>query len=296
MIKYQDQVNIEDMLKGINIPSPPQIVADLQMEMAKDEPDVNNMSQLISSDVGLSGAVLKIVNSPFYAGRGSIASVSQAIMHLGIKTVTEIVNTHCLREACVPETLPKNTYASLIRFWDTAADVAKVCAMLARTLNISPKESVYTLGLFHNVGIALLATKHDDFFTIMRDSYNQKSLCITDYENKMLDTNHAVVGYYVARAWKLDNKLCHIISQHHRQDSILAIKDNNALENQLLCVLKIAEHITGLHRILGDIEEDLEWIAIEQKVMDITGISAYEIEEITLQAKDNGIGSQQYFN
>lgn len=296
MQRFQDDINLDQMLKGINIPTPPQIVADLQMEMASSDPDINNMSGLIASDVGLSGAILKIVNSPFYAGRGSISSISQAVMHLGMKTVIEIVNTHCLREACTPEGMPKNTYATLIRFWDTAADVAKVCAMLARTLHISPLENVYTLGLFHNVGIALLAAKHDDYFEIMRDSYNQKSLCITDYENKVLDTNHAVVGYYVAKAWKLDSKLCNIIGQHHHQDQILKIKQSDAVDNQLLCVLKIAEHITGLYRILGNSDVDLEWQNIQQKVLEVTGLSAYELEEVTLQAKDNGIGSQQYFN
>lgn len=296
MIKFDDNVKIEEMLKGINIPTPPQIVADLQMEMASEEPDMNAMSDMISSDVGLAGAILKIVNSPFYAGRGSISSISQAVMHLGIKVVIEIVNAHCLREACVPDKLPKNKYSALIRFWDTATDVAKVCAMAARVLGISPKENVYTLGLFHNVGIALLSNKHDDYFNVMRDSYSQKSLCITDYENSVLNTNHAVIGYYVARAWKLDKQLCELIAAHHRQDVILSLKDHNALESQLLCILKMAEHITGLYRILGGMEVDHEWQVIEQKVFDVTGLSKYEFEELMLQARDNGIGSQQYFN
>jgi len=296
MIKYDDDININEMLKGINIPTPPQIVADLQMEMSQAEPDMNAMTDMISSDVGLSGAILKIVNSPFYAGRGSISSVSQAVMHLGMKTVIEIVNTHCLREACTPEDLPKNTYSALIRFWDTATDVAKLSAMTSRVLNLSPKANVYTLGLFHNVGIALLASKFDDYFSVMRDSYNQKSLSISDYENKILDTNHAVVGYYVARAWKLDKQICDLIGKHHRHDEILAVKNKDALDGQMLCVLKIAEHITGLHRILGDCDLDYEWQVIEQKVVEVTGISSIELEELELQAKENGIGSQQYFN
>ena len=294
--QFQDEVNVEDMLKGINIPTPPQIVADLQMEMVSAEPDLNAMSSLIAGDVGLAGAVLKIVNSPFYAGRGSISSVTQAVMHLGIKTVIEIVNAHCLRETCIPEDLPKSTYAALIRFWDTATDVAKVCTMAARILNISPKESVYTLGLFHNVGIALLATKYENYFSIMRDSYNQNTLDITEYESKLLNTNHSIVGYYVARAWKLDDNLCQLIGQHHRRDLMLGIKNDDAIESQLFAILKIAEHITGLHRILGNTDEDLEWGEIGQKVMDVTGFSKYEMEELELQARDNGIGSQQYFN
>ena len=60
------QENIESILKGITIPSPSQIIADLQMEMAMSEPDLNEMANMISKDPGLAGGVLKILNSPFY--------------------------------------------------------------------------------------------------------------------------------------------------------------------------------------------------------------------------------------
>lgn len=49
------QENIEKILKGITIPSPPQIIADLQMEMAMPDPDLNEMANMISKDPGLSG-------------------------------------------------------------------------------------------------------------------------------------------------------------------------------------------------------------------------------------------------
>ena len=75
------QENIENILKGITIPSPPQIIADLQMEMAMPEPDLNEMADMISKDPGLAGGVLKTLNSPFYGNR-DIASISQAVMML----------------------------------------------------------------------------------------------------------------------------------------------------------------------------------------------------------------------
>ena len=90
--------NIEKVLKGITIPSPPQVVADLQMEMAMPDPDLNEMADMISKDPGLAGGVLKTLNSPFYGNR-DIASISKAVMMLGMNTIANIVNTLYLRDA-----------------------------------------------------------------------------------------------------------------------------------------------------------------------------------------------------
>ncbi len=76
------QGNVEKILKEITIPSPPQIVADLQMEMAMPDPDLNAMADMISKDPGLAGGVLKTLNSPFY-GNHDIGSISKAVMMLG---------------------------------------------------------------------------------------------------------------------------------------------------------------------------------------------------------------------
>ena len=72
------QENVEAILKGITIPSPPQVVADLQMEMAMPNPDLNEMADMISKDPGLAGGVLKTLNSPFY-GNHDIGSISKAV-------------------------------------------------------------------------------------------------------------------------------------------------------------------------------------------------------------------------
>ena len=53
------QDNIEKILKGITIPSPPQIIADLQMEMAMPDPDLNEMADMISKDPGFVCVLVK---------------------------------------------------------------------------------------------------------------------------------------------------------------------------------------------------------------------------------------------
>ena len=289
--------DVDSILKGIIIPSPPQIIADLQMEMAKSDPDLNEIGSLIANDAGLSGAVIKTANSPVYAKSKEISSISQAVMMLGTKTLVDIVNTLCLRNATVDQnTMSDNVYSTLIRFWDSAADVAKVCEMVAQKLRMSSLGNAYMLGLFHNVGIALLISKHDNYLDVIADSYSQSDERIVDVENKAFNSNHAVVSYYAAKSWKLDKLSCKVIAKHHNEDvfsksSNIEVTD----EHNLLSVLKIAEHIVGLHRILGNQEVDHEWEKIGENLLYYVGLTSYDMDDLKSEAVDKGFGEQLYF-
>jgi len=287
---------LENMLRGIKIPSPPQIIADLQMEMAMPDPDLNAMTSLIANDAGLSGAVLKVVNSPYYGGRGSVSSIPHAAMVLGMKSIVEIVNTICLKnETLSLDEVSDDMYATMIRFWDSATDVAKACRMVAKKIHLSPLDEVYTLGLFHNVGIPLMISKYDNYLSVMRSSYEPSNKRIVDRENDTHGTNHAVLGYYTARSWKLDEKICKVIAQHHNIDIFCKGNLDDSKENIMLALLKIAEHLVGLHRVLGNQHQDYEWDLISEGVLMLTGLSQYDLEDLVEEAKELGLGQQEYF-
>jgi hypothetical protein len=82
-------------LKGIAIPSRPQVLVQLENELTKDDPDPRVIARLISGDVGLSAAVLKTVNSPFFGLSRRISSVAQAVSLLGMRSATQIVTGLC---------------------------------------------------------------------------------------------------------------------------------------------------------------------------------------------------------
>ncbi|WP_251620309.1 HDOD domain-containing protein, partial [Staphylococcus aureus] len=52
-----------------------------------------------------------------------------------------------------------------------------------------------------------------------------------------LNTNHAVVGYYTARSWRLPEHVCEAIANHHNALSIFG--DESARDTQLKNLLAI---------------------------------------------------------
>ncbi|MDH5599872.1 MAG: HDOD domain-containing protein [Gammaproteobacteria bacterium] len=290
------QENVDTILKGITIPSPPQIIADLQMEMAMPDPDLNEMADMISKDPGLAGGVLKILNSPFY-GQHDIGSISRAVMLLGMNTVANIVNTLYLRDSMSQEDdIADDVYKAMTRFWDSATDVARACYMVAYRLRYQSADMAYMLGLFHNAGIPLLMQRFPDYPDVIAESYLHKEHRIVDCENKHYDTNHAVISFYAARSWKLPELLCKVIAKHHSVVEIFTDKDQtDPDEKYLLGILKMGEHLTGLARTIGNNEQDIEWQKIEESVLDYLGLSQIDYEDLVAYAADQGIGGQTYF-
>ena len=66
---------IQQVLQGISIAPQPQIMVDLQFEQYMPDPDLETIAKLISQDPGLSGALLKLGNSPHFGLSNKIGSI-----------------------------------------------------------------------------------------------------------------------------------------------------------------------------------------------------------------------------
>lgn len=276
---------IHNVLQGIRIPPQPQIMVDLQMEQAMPDPDIEQIAKLIRQDVSLSGMILKFVNSPFLQHSNQISSIEQAVALLGPTTVINIINGLSIKGEMSDQTI-----RAMTRFWDTATDIAQVSAHIARAIGAKNPDESYAVGLFHNAGIPLMMERFPDYDDVMMESYARDEPRLIDVENRMLNTNHAVVGYYVARSWNLPGHLCEVIADHHNVQQVFAQTGTRAQERKtLLATLKIAEHICGNFAILGQQEEDHEWQRLQQDLLIHTGLSQYDLEEMAQNFRDMGI-------
>ena len=277
---------IQKALQGISVPPQPQIMVDLQMEQVMPNPDLRNIARLISQDPGLSGALLKIVNSPFFGLANRIASIQQAVNLLGCDTVINLINAQSIRGELSDEAI-----VTLNRFWDTAQDVAMTCLTLAKRIGYQAPDEAYTLGLFHNCGIPLMVKRFPNYMTVLEEAYYNArgEQRVVDTENRLLNTNHAVVGYFTAKSWNLPLHLCEAIASHHNALSIFS--DDSGRDAQLktlLAILKMAEHICESHRILGNQAEDHEWQGIERLVLEYVGLSEYDFENLRESIRELG--------
>lgn len=280
---------INSVLKGITVPPQPQVLVDIHMEQAMPNPDIDRVAQLISQDVGLSGSILKVVNSNFFGLVNKITSIQQAVQLLGLTSVINIINGLSIKSEMDDETI-----VSLSRFWDTAMDIAMVSATIAKAIGFQSPDLAYTLGLFHNCGVPLLMQSHQEYPSVVEQAYQSGSERITDVENHHLNTNHAVVGFFVAKSWNLPIELCEVIAEHHNVYDIFnnpRYANYSSYKKTLLSILKMAEHIAKLHLVLGGQETNHEWLAIEGALLNYVGLDMDDFENLEESFSGMGFGA-----
>ena len=277
---------IQQALQGISVPPQPQIMVDLQMEQYMPDPDLEVIARLISQDPGLSGSLLKIVNSPYYGLSNKIASIRRAVTVLGSRTVINLINAQSIKGEMTDDTI-----VTLNRFWDTAQDVAMTSLTLAKRTGTQALDEAYALGLFHDCGIPLMLKRFPDYMRVLEQGYANAGTGsrVVDTENRHFNTNHAVVGYYTAKSWRLPAHLTEAIANHHNALAIFSDDSsrNSQLKN-LLAILKMAEHICASHTVLGNQREDHEWDSIRHLVLDYIGLSDYDFDNLKESIRELG--------
>ena len=277
---------IQQALQGISVPPQPQIMVDLQMEQYMPDPDLEVIARLISQDPGLSGALLKIVNSPYYGLSNKIASIQRAVNLLGSRSIINLINAQSIKGE-----MNDDTIVTLNRFWDTAQDVAMTSLILAKRIGSQAVDEAYALGLFHDCGVPLMLKRFPHYMNVLEQAYAAAGAdCrVVDTENRAFNTNHAVVGYYTAKSWRLPDHVSNAIANHHNALAIFSDESsrNSQLKN-LLSILKMAEHICASYRVLGNQVDDHEWNSIGPLVLDYVGLSDYDFENLKQTIRELG--------
>jgi HD-like signal output (HDOD) protein len=181
------------------------------------------------------------------------------------------------------------------RFWDTANDIAMIATNIAKMVGFPKPDLAYLLGLFHNVGVPLLMKRFDNYLEVLEQSYGNNSDRIIDIENDSLKTNHAVVGYYIAKSWNLPKLLCEAIAEHHNCERHFLGKQHTESEAKtLLAILKLAEHVCASYKILGNQTVDFEWELIGNEVLTHLGLGEYDVEQLEANLDEMGISVKNY--
>lgn len=200
----------ERIAQSLVIPPRPKILEQLSAELRREQPHLPTVAKLLSADVGLAAALLRTANSPAFGLRHKLVSVEQAITVLGFGTL-EVLGTEVLLRGALGRTRGK----SMERFWDASSKVAQVSRHIARSVPGLSADDAYLYGLFQDCGIGLLIQHFPDYKETLARANRAVDCPFTDVEQEHHQTDHATVGYLLARSWHLPAHLCEAIRFHH---------------------------------------------------------------------------------
>ena len=241
--------HVDALIKSIRIPPRPSLLADLQRELASPDPSLEAIGRIVASDVGMSGALLKLANSSIYGGRRKAKSVEQAILFLGINQVAALMTGLLARQA-----MPANS-AALASFWDVSTRRAQAMVFLSRRLRIGEPDVAHTFGLFCDTGLPLLMDRFADYGATFAAASLEAERPFTALEDERHATSHAAIGCLLARNWGLSEHVGWAILHHH---DYAVLEDTSAAGTlrSLVALSLLAE--SAICRYQGH-AESLEW-------------------------------------
>ncbi len=133
---------------------------------------------------------------------------------------------------------------------------------------------LYSVGLFHDCGVPLLALKYKDYDNLLIQAAQEKTNSI-NAEEQQYDINHAILGYYVASSWHLPKDLCQLILRHHEHDFL---KQNVDPQLQLIyALLMIANNVVAKIRRFN---ESPDWHIVKESVLEMIGFTQEDYDDL----------------
>jgi len=256
------------LVEGIRIPPQPELLQKVNQLIGSGDPNLGEIAAIISADVGLSAAMLKTINSPFFGLRRKISSIHHATLLLGLKNVVNLLTGFALRSAM------QQSGMRLDHFWDAASDTALACTVVARELHICAPDEAYTLGLFRDCGLPLMMQRFPNYIAVLKAGNSTLGKTLAEVEDEQLGTNHAVVAYYVAKSWRLPEHLTRAILEHHNLRHIDSAEGDVAA---LVAVINLGEQLVHHHRRASD---NFEWELMRERVMEVLCIGEADYQDL----------------
>lgn len=216
----------------VDIPPCPAVLTSVLKETRKDEPDFPAMGELIASDLGLSAALLKTVNSPFYGLERKVTSVHQAIGYVGVAAAVRLVTGLLLQQV-----FPVYRNPVITHLWTESARFAAGVARLAREVGRVDRDEAYTFGLFRDCGMLLMARRHPGYEQLLGSAVLDHGAEILRAESDLYVDDHASLGGRMAESWYLPESLVAAVRHHHDIAFVLHRSDAIGLEARTLVAL-----------------------------------------------------------
>jgi HD-like signal output (HDOD) protein len=197
------------------LPMLPNLYRRLVEELNSDSVSMDQIGELIGSDLSLSAKVLQLVNSSFFGLAQHVSSPKHAAALLGLNVIRPLILFAGVSSQC--EELGLGAY-SLRSSTEHSLSVAVHSRKIAvyEGLDSYSIDDAFIAGMMHDLGkLILVANLKKEYEEIL------KTACVTNVplwqcEQTLLGTTHAEVGAYLLGLWGFSNSVVEAVAFHHQ--------------------------------------------------------------------------------
>ncbi|MDP6442439.1 MAG: HDOD domain-containing protein [Pirellulaceae bacterium] len=213
-----EKPTLPELLSGAQLPALPQSAIRL-LELSQDP---NNgppeFAVPIESDPGLTGQVLRFVNSSYFGFSQEVSSVRLAITLVGVRTIKNFSLWSAVF-SLMPN--PKCGDFDLKALWQDSLRRALFARALGRQLQIKDPEELFTAALLQDMAVPLLAKERPDDYVELLNNRDGGRRQLSHLELERFGWHHGQAAAFIARGWGLPQTFGQLLETHAESKSWL---------------------------------------------------------------------------
>ncbi len=195
-------------------------VASAALGLVRDpEADINELCEIIQTDVGLSARVLRIANSAALGRRRPARKLSDAVVTVGLRKTCDVLVAACARQ------LYDSASPRAEALWNHALATAVASEAIARHTGLVDPGRAFLPGLFHDVGRIAFLLADEVSLDVIDQLVEADEGGRIALENEWYGFDHSEAGAILSEDWGLALEQSDAIRWHHEPASAGAAQD-----------------------------------------------------------------------
>lgn len=225
-------MNTGPLALDVDLPTPPDALVRMAALLARPECDLDELGELIESDMSLASALLRSVNSSLFNLSGRVQTVREAMTYLGMRQVSGLALQHGIRTA-----FPRAAEMDLL--WQRAAVRGELMGVLGQALGFDAW-AAHSAGLFEECGKALLFRHAPARYRSLWAANPKDDSELSSLEQDTFGVSHDILGAALCETWGLRPSAAHSVRHHVEFQSTLVLPRPEAYRS--ICALSVLAH------------------------------------------------------
>jgi len=204
--------------------------------ISNEKSTIQEFEKVIKIDPTLVVRLLKLVNSPFFALRQEVDSISRAVVVVGTKNLRNMVVTAALKNV-FSQTSPENVF-SRARLWLHCAAVSICSQMISERIFGQKGEDAFLCSILHDIGMIVQDQAARDRFVHTCSTYDPEAGPFIEHERAAMGTDHCEIGGLLAEEWNLPVDVVDGIRYHHDMEK-------KTVPSSILGIIQIAHYLVS---------------------------------------------------
>ncbi|MHC4944323.1 MAG: HDOD domain-containing protein [Planctomycetota bacterium] len=200
------------LFKDVEIPQLPQAVALLIEEFSKQDPDIERLTQIISSEVELSAKIMRTVNSALYGVANPVKSIHSAIMLLGLKSIRTMALSYTMK-ASMPK--PRSGIFDQEAFWTDSLLQALLARALAHQYIPGEEDEAFTPIFLSHMSLPVLLCAWRNYYFPVIDQWKMTNMRLSFKEREDFGWDHAQAGAWILQSWGFPEEIVSLVGAHN---------------------------------------------------------------------------------